>query len=67
MWFRRRFPRLEIRVVRLNEGDVIAVAVDHPVSPLEAAAIRAHLCRVFPNHESIILSDGMKLEVLSDA
>lgn len=53
----------EIQHVRLHPGDVIVITVAEHLTVESAGMIRRHVERVFPDHASLVLDAGMRLEV----
>lgn len=56
----------EIAALRLQEGDVLVVKTDRPVTPDTAERIRKHLSGVLPKGVStLVINPDIQLSVLS--
>lgn len=53
----------EVRVLRLQPGDVIVVRIERPVTQVAADTLREKLEEAFPGHKGVIL-DGASMEVI---
>jgi hypothetical protein len=52
-----------VKVATLRPGDVIVVEVPQLVSNDQAERIQRNLKAIWPNHEAVILSDGLTLSI----
>lgn len=56
----------EVRVVRLQPGDVIVLVTSKRLSLDAAEHMREHAQAFFDGHQVVVLEDGLTLEVLRE-
>lgn len=54
----------EVRILRLEPGDVLLLMSPHRLSDAEVDEIRTRVGVVFPDHRMALLGDGMTLDIL---
>jgi DNA-binding NarL/FixJ family response regulator len=56
-----------LQILQLAPDDIIVLSIDRMMTREQGQELREHFRRQIPNHLVIILTDGLKLSVLSRA
>ncbi len=56
-----------ISVAQLKPEDVVVIECDECISQDTAERIKRHLKQIWPNHQVVVLGDGLKLKIASGA
>ena len=58
---------MQIDTVKIQPGDRIVVSTDHILSALQVDAMKHRVQEAFPGHEVIVITGGIKLQVVRAA
>lgn len=53
----------EVKVLRIQPGDVLIARVPGPITTVVAEHLRDQVAREFPGHKCLVLSEGLELDV----
>lgn len=56
-------PQRDIRVLRLQPGDVLIMRTPTRLSQIDQEGIRQQVEKQFPGHKCLVLTDGLELDI----